>query len=311
MTSQHDTEFLPPGKSFAFTVVDDSDHSTVANVGPVYRLLAELGIRTTKTLWTEPAREPSQYDGSATASDPGYREFCRSLQADGFELALHGVTMHSSTRPAIERGLAHFAEWFGHSPRMHVNHFTNADNLYWGQARVSTLAGRAIYRVSSRQPGSLGHVEGSPYFWGDISQREIDYVRNFTYRETNLLRLRVPLVYEDPLTPYARRRFSSTEGGTLEQFLSALDEREQDALAAERGVCVMYTHFGYGFVEHGQVDRRFERLMRRLAGLSGWFVPASELLDAVCGERCPTITPNQRRHLEGRWIAERLRHGAS
>ncbi len=174
-----------------------------------------------------------------------------------------------------------------------------------------SLAGRAIYRVSSRQPGSLGHVEGSPYFWGDISQREIDYVRNFTYRETNLLRLRVPLVYEDPLTPYARRRFSSTEGGTLEQFLSALDEREQDALAAERGVCVMYTHFGYGFVEHGQVDRRFERLMRRLAGLSGWFVPASELLDAVCGERCPTITPNQRRHLEGRWIAERLRHGAS
>lgn len=302
---------MPAGRSFAFSIVDDTDHATVENVGPVYRLLAELGMRTTKTLWTIPATEPNPYDGSATAAEPAYRDFCRSLQNDGFELAMHGVTMHSATRARIERGIGEFSEWFGAPPRMHINHFRNADNLYWGQARTGTLAGRLIYRAAARQPASQGHVEGSPHFWGDICREHIAYVRDFTFRETDLTRLRAPLAYHDPRTPLIRRRFVSTEGGTLPVYLEALDERRQDELAAAGGVCIMYTHFGGGFVEHGRLNPRFEKLMRRLAGLGGWFVPASELLDALCEHDCPTLSSKQRRHLEGRWISERLRHGAS
>jgi hypothetical protein len=42
---------FPNNKKFAFTILDDTDLSTAENVGPVYRLLAELGMRTTKSVW--------------------------------------------------------------------------------------------------------------------------------------------------------------------------------------------------------------------------------------------------------------------
>ena len=42
---------FPQGKRFAFTIVDDTDVATVANVKPLYDLLHELGFRTTKTVW--------------------------------------------------------------------------------------------------------------------------------------------------------------------------------------------------------------------------------------------------------------------
>jgi hypothetical protein len=41
----------PNGKSFAFTIVDDTDEATVNNVKPIYDLLYELGFKTTKTVW--------------------------------------------------------------------------------------------------------------------------------------------------------------------------------------------------------------------------------------------------------------------
>ena len=302
---------LPPGKRFAFTVVDDTDHSTIENVGPVYRLLSELGLLTTKTVWTVAPTEPNRYDGSATAAEPEYRDFCRSLQADGFELASHGATMHSSKRADTEVGLQRFGELFGALPRMHINHFKNRENLYWGQARVSGGLQKAAYRVASRAPASLGHVEGSEYFWGDLCREHVDYVRSFTYRETNLARLGGPLVYEDCERPYAKRMFISTEGGDLESFLAMLTDNKQDRLEEAGGICIMYTHFGDGFVQGGRLDPRFERAMRRLAGKPGWFVPASEMLDAVCQSECPAIDSRRRNRLERRWLRERLRHGPS
>ena len=41
---------FPHGKRFAFTIVDDTDVATVANVKPLYDLLHELGFRTTKRI---------------------------------------------------------------------------------------------------------------------------------------------------------------------------------------------------------------------------------------------------------------------
>ena len=40
---------FPNGKRFAFTILDDTDVATLANVRPIYRLLEEVGMRTTKT----------------------------------------------------------------------------------------------------------------------------------------------------------------------------------------------------------------------------------------------------------------------
>jgi hypothetical protein len=41
----------PNNKDFAFTIIDDTDNSTVSNVKPIYNLLADLGLKTTKTVW--------------------------------------------------------------------------------------------------------------------------------------------------------------------------------------------------------------------------------------------------------------------
>jgi hypothetical protein len=302
---------LPGAARFAFTVVDDTDMATVANVKPVYDLLHELGMRTTKTLWTLEATRPNPYDGSQTAQDPRYREFLSELQARNFELALHGVRQHSSPREDIERGLGEFSELFGQGPRMHINHFTNDDNVYWGAARVSGAITSAAYKLAASTPASQGHQEGSRYFWGDICRDQIDYVRSFTVRETNLDNLATPLAYVDPERPFVNGLFLSTEGGELPSFLEAISEQNQDQLADNGGVCIMYTHFGAGFVENDQLNGRFESLMRRLAGLGGWFPTASELLDHFYPSGPPTLSARQRGRIERRWLKERLRHGSS
>lgn len=301
-----------PGEArFAFTVVDDTDFATVDNVKPVYDLLAELGMRTTKTLWPLAATEPNPYDGSQTAADPRYRAFLQSLQRDGFEPALHGVRMHSSRRDDIVDGLERFGEYFGDGPAMHVNHFKNLDNVYWGRARLSGRTARAVYRLAAGTHTSLGHVAGSEHFWGDVCRERIRYVRSFTLRETNLDRLPAPIAYTDADRPFAQRLFLSTEGGDLPTFLNAVCEQRQDALAGAGGVCIMYTHFGAGFVENGELNPLFASLMRRLSKLGGWFPTATELLDTLYPDGPPPLSRRRRGAIERLWLRERLRYGSS
>ena len=40
----------PNGKRFAFTIIDDTDKSTVENIKPVYDYLYSHGLKTTKTV---------------------------------------------------------------------------------------------------------------------------------------------------------------------------------------------------------------------------------------------------------------------
>jgi hypothetical protein len=41
----------------------------------------------------------------------------------------------------------------------------------------------------------------------------------------------------------------------------------------------MYTHFADGFCQNGELSEKFKKQMKRLSKKSGWFVPASTLLD--------------------------------
>src|SRR5437899_2238785 len=51
----------PEGKDFAFTIIDDTDNATLARIRPIYELLSELGLRTTKTVWVYPAPESERW----------------------------------------------------------------------------------------------------------------------------------------------------------------------------------------------------------------------------------------------------------
>ena len=90
---------LPAGKRFAFSVLDDTDDSTLENVGPLYAMLRDFGFRTTKTVWPLDCPEGSRnFFAAETLQDKKYLGFVHELADAGFEIAFHGATMESSRR---------------------------------------------------------------------------------------------------------------------------------------------------------------------------------------------------------------------
>jgi hypothetical protein len=303
----------PDQKRFAFTVFDDADYDRLHNVKPVYDFLTELGIFTTKSIWPLAAEKEAPLGGLST-EDPEYLAWILSLQRAGFEIGFHGARCHSSPREATARGLDRFRNQFGGPPRSMSNHFQNAESIYWGEARLTGLA-RLIYRAANFRNTLRceGHLAGSPYFWGDLCRDQIQYVRNFVFREINTLKLCPFMPYHDPASPYVRAWYASSEGGNIESFVEMLAEKNQDQLAEEGGACIMYTHFAKGFFKDGALDPHFERLIKRLAGLGGWFVPVSTLLDFLAARQngVHEITSAERSRLQWHWLWGKLRHGSS
>lgn len=303
----------PDGKRFAFTIVDDTDAATLQNVRPVYDLLADLGLRTTKTVWPFPPVGIPKHGGQ-TLQDPDYRDWILGLQEQGFEIALHGAADEPSERPVVQRALECFREVIGHDPRMHVNHDHQTEGMYWGDARLDG-AWRLIYRAANgvaRQDRRYeGHRPDSPYFWGDLCRDRIEYVRNFVYDDINTLKQDPMMPYHDPRRPYVNYWYSGSNGAAIGPYLTLLAEENQDRLDAEGGACIVYTHFAVGFVEDGRLNPRFAQLMRRIASLQGWFVPASTLLDYLRRRPgwSPRAEPAMLRRMQRQFIVSRLRSG--
>ena len=98
----------------------------------------------------------------------------------------------------------------------------------------------------------------------------------------------------------------------MSRFVDTLSERNQDRLEQEGGACIMYTHFGHGYVRDGVLDERFRQLMTRLSRKNGWFVPVSTLLDHLHQDAgYVTLTDQARRSLEKRWLWEKVWRGTS
>ncbi len=302
-----------PGKtSFAFSIFDDTDNSTVANIRPVYSLLRDLGFRTTKSVWPL-APAPGARFGGSTLQQREYLDYIQELQGDGYEIGLHNVRSGSAPREIVQRGLEEFRIRIGEYPRSHANHSDNCENIYWGSSRLSRASARLAYNLGTgyRLNGKFqGHVPDSAYFWGDLCKLRIRFVRNFVFDEINLERINPTLPYYDPRKPFVNSWFSSCEGGDLSKFCRTLCESNQDRLVAECGVCIMYTHFASGFASGGILDPAFTRLMRRLSKLNGWFVPVSELLEFLLREKPGrTIPASELAAMENRWIRYKIRVG--
>jgi hypothetical protein len=301
----------PGGARFAFTIFDDTDDATPENVGPVYRLLAELGMRTTKTIWPVACLEGSKiFFAGHTLEDPGYPQFIRSLAASGFEIAFHGATMESSHRGRVVEALERFREFTGTWPRTHANHGHNRDNVYWGVDRVDLAPVRWFYGLTNGHPRNWfqGHRQGSPYWWGDLCRERIEYVRNLTYDEVNLLRINPSMPYRDPKRPLVQWWFSATDAEDCPAFNHLLNEAAQDRLEAEGGVCIVATHLGKRYTTDGKVNPRFAQLLRRLAAKGGWFPTVSELLDWMRASRREELLPSAEwRRMQIRWAADLVR----
>ncbi len=142
---------FPDSRTFAFTILDDTDLSTVQNVAPIYRLLREIGIYTTKSVWPLASEADARLSG-ASLQDPEYMNFVLELKNAGFEIALHNVRNTSSMREDVEAGLEEFRRLIGHYPRVHSNHSYNHENIYWGSARFSRIAPLYLAFMSNSRP---------------------------------------------------------------------------------------------------------------------------------------------------------------
>ncbi len=299
----------PNGKQFAFTIFDDPDFDTAENVATIYSFLRDLGFRTTKAVW--PVRgNGTPKIGGATCEDEQYLKWILNLKDQGFEIALHNVTYHTSTREETTRGIKTFHRLFGHYPHSMANHVGCDEGVYWGNARLSGLQ-KIVYDVLhlGRRNVHQGHVETSPFFWGDLCRQNIKYVRNFSYGDINTLKACPVMPYRDPARPYVNYWFAASEGPRVESFNDRICEVNQDRLMSEGGACIMYTHLAAGFVEGGKMNRRFKSLMERLSSMNGWFVPVHTLLDfiqQVRGEH--TITRAERTALERKWLKHKILH---
>ncbi len=272
----------PDNKQFAFTIVDDTDNSTVDNIQPVYELLEKLNLKTTKTVWVYPSRD--RFKGECL-SDSHYSAFVLDLQSKGFEIASHGVGSGSFSSTEIATGFDIYRKILGKYPAMHINHAQNPDNLYWGfRAGSKLLQKYARWRIPNEK--YYGDVKESGHFWGDFAKKNIKYMRSRVFREINTLKM-------DPRMPYRDRDkeacsnfwFSSSDGSNVKNFSRLLTKQNVDSLEKEGGLCIVYTHFASGFVSNGVLDADFREKMTYLASRNGWFVPAGKILDYLLEQR--------------------------
>lgn len=308
---------LPGDARFAFTLLDDTDDSTLENARPVYDRLAELGFRTTKTVWPVDCPEGSRnFFAADTLARPEYLAWVRRLVEAGFELGLHGATMESSHRDRTERGLALIEREFGSIPRVYANHGFNRENLYWGPARFETAWLRAMIARSGLQGDEIfeGHDESSPYFWGDLCHQHVEYVRGFTFGDLDIRRF-------DPWTPYRRSDtpfvpfwFSTADAPDAQSFKLRVTDDALDRLEETGGVCILSTHLGKGFARGGRVDPEIDAILTRLARRRGWFAPVTKILDHLRANRPDSAEPlstSRRVKLELRFLREMARERLS
>lgn len=285
---------FPGGARFAFTILDDTDDSTLENARPVYDRLAELGFRTTKTVWPLDCPEGSRnFFAADTLARPDYLAWVKTLVAQGFELALHGATMESSRRDRTQRGLDRIAEEFGAVPRLYANHGFNRENLYWGAERFRTPWLRRLIAGLDRSDERLfeGEDPASPWFWGDLCQERIEYVRGFTFAELDLLRADPRSPYRQADTPYVRWWFSTADAPDARSFKQRVTPAALDRLEADGGVCILSTHLGKGYAAGGRLDPAIDATLTALSKRKGWFVPVTQVLDHLRSRRAGSQAP--------------------
>ncbi len=294
----------PNNKSFAFTIFDDTDNAKVEDVKAVYEHLISLNIFTTKSVWvTDPIEKPRI--GGVTCSDESYRQLCQSLAEQGVEISLHNASSTSSDRSVTQFALEQFNNYFGHYPRSFANHAGNIENLYWGGARLSGFR-RALFQLRSRSKFE-GHLENSPYFWGDLAEMHVEYTRNFVFEDLNTGKCDPFTPYHDPTKPYVKHWFSSSNASNLAKFQDLVTPANLDRLERENGYSIIYTHF-CSFAKNGIIDQKYQEIMENLADRNGWFVPVSDLLDhlqKVKGRH--VISKRNLRKLENRWLRDKCK----
>ena len=300
---------FPDEKKFAFSIVDDADVSQIEVIRPVYALLAELGIAATKIVWSNAPDENRAFDSRCTLEDPEYCDFILELHERGFEIGWAGASRESNTRERTIEGLERFREVVGYYPRVQVNGVFNRESMYWGMNRIDQpLLKAVVQRAAPTPPGYfLGHVEGSPFWWGDVCLERVDYVMNLTFDDVNLSRINPSMPYHDPSRPFVRSWFSASDAESCTEFNQLLRPDRLEKLERDGGCCIVATRLSKGFMRNRQIDRLARKRLEALAAKSGWFVPVSTLLDHLRDQSTPAFSIGEWDRMQWKWARDLVR----
>jgi hypothetical protein len=298
----------PENKTFAFTILDDTDSANMSNIEPIYRYLHSIGMRTTKTVWPlgydDHLNSPYMYSSSLENKD--YRDFMVWLKGEGFEITWHGPRMESSKREDILHGLEIFKTAFSNYPSLHVNHAMNADNLYWGLSRFDSPVIKFLLKLLRYDKRSFGgDIKDSEYYWGDFADKCIKYCRSFSFSELDTLKFNPSFPYKDSNRDLVDYWFATADVDNILEFESRVTTKTVDKLVSKGGVCILSTHLAKGFCKGGQVRDSVKRMLDYIANKDGWFVPVSEILDWRISEGFgKDIGVNERFNMEFKWALE-------
>lgn len=312
----------PDNKKFAFTIIDDTDNSTLENAPIIYDYLIQKKLYTTKSVWVRPGLDDYIYslvDGD-TLANKNYFNWVKEIQSKGVEICLHSMSWSSSKRTEIISGFDFFEKNFGESKILiQHNDIKENESIYWGSKRL-VFPFNVIFDffawVNPKGVSSKiyqGEIESSVYFWGDICKKKIKYVRNLVFPEINLFRITNKIVHKRNSTKYVNNWFLSSEAPDVESFVSLLNKANIDRLEFENGICIIYTHFGNGFVKNGILDDRFATVIDYISSKDGWYVPASEILDYLERKdtKIFTLKYYEEFMLSFRWLIWKIFHGTS
>jgi len=270
---------FPNGKKFIFTIIDDTDDAFLEKIKPVYDILLNNGLKTTKTVWVYPPRDIEVSKGDSLQRQD-YLKFIKELINNGFEIGLHNVGSGDYIREEVIDGLNEFNNLLGFYPSLHVNHSYNKDNVYSGSKRFSFPLNFIVKKLYSKYDNFYGDIPGSKFFWGDLHKKYIKYSRNLEIDDINTLK-------KLPYMPYREKRFEefsnfwfgSTFAPNQWMFKHMVTKESIDKLEREHGVCILYTHLGY-YSQYNKVNEHFKKMIEYIGHKdSGWFIPVGKVLD--------------------------------
>jgi hypothetical protein len=300
--------FYPGGKRFGFTILSHAQHVPTGTLRPLYALFEELGLRTTQMVCSFATARSA----AGTLDDPEYRDFVVELKERGFEIGWAGASAESNERQRVIEGLDRFRDVIGAYPRVYVNHASKRENLYWGNDRIDqSLLKAVIYRTASAPAGYFeGHLEGSPFWWGDICKERVDYVLNLTFDDINLSRINPSMPYTDPTRPLVKSWFSACSAVDNAEFNQLLRPDRQEKLDREAGCCVVATDLSRGFIRNQIIERLARKRFESIAAKPGWFVPVSTMLDHLKADQASSALPAEEwDRMQWKWARDTVRRG--
>jgi hypothetical protein len=286
---------FPEKKLFAFTIIDDTDDAYFENIKPIYDILFENRLRTTKTVWVYPPRDINESKGDCLNRNE-YLNFIKDIHSKGYEIGLHNVGSGDYKRNEIIEGLNEFHLKLGFYPKLHVNHSYNKDNIYSGSKRFSFPLNYLVKILYKEYDNFSGEDPASDYFWGDYHKKYIQFSRNYEIDNINTYKKLPYMPYREKLyNEYSNFWFGSTFASNQWMFNKIITKLNIDKLENEGGICILYTHLGY-YMQKGKIDPGFIRMIEYIGNKkNGWFVPVSNILEFLferkVAEKIPEFIP--------------------